>query len=37
MAASHFNPQTTQLYDRRRRQVTRNIVERLSVQFATRV
>ena len=29
--AGHSNPQTTQLYDRRRRQVTRNIVERISV------
>ena len=29
--AGHSNPQTTQLYDRRRRRVTRNIVERISV------
>ena len=28
--AGHSNPQTTQLYDRRRRRVTRNIVERIS-------
>ena len=27
----HSNPQTTQIYDRRRRRVTRNIVERISV------
>ena len=27
----HSNPQTTQVYDRRRRRVTRNIVERISV------
>ena len=29
--AGHSNPQTTQLYDRRRRHVSRNIVERISV------
>ena len=29
--AGHSNPRTTQLYDRRRRQVTRNIVECISV------
>ena len=29
--AGHTNPQTTQIYDRRRRRVTRNIVERISV------
>ena len=29
--AGHSNPSTTQLYDRRRRQVTRNIVECISV------
>ena len=29
--AGHTNPQTTQIYDRRRHRVTRNIVERLSV------
>ena len=29
--AGHSNPQTTQLYDRRRRRVTRNTVERISV------
>ena len=29
--AGHANPRTTQIYDRRRRQVTRNIVERISV------
>ena len=29
--ARHSNPQTTQLYDRRRRRVTLNIVERISV------
>ena len=29
--ASHANPKTTQIYDRRRRRVTRNIVERISV------
>ena len=27
----HANPSTTRLYDRRRRRVTRNIVERISV------
>ena len=27
----HANPRTTQIYDRRRRCVTRNIVERISV------
>ena len=29
--AGHANPRTTQIYDRRRRSVTRNIVERISV------
>ena len=29
--AGHANPSTTQIYDRRRRQMTRNIVERISV------
>lgn len=29
--AGHANPGTTQIYDRRRRRVTRNIVERISV------
>ncbi len=29
--AGHSNPSTTQIYDRRRRRVTRNIVERISV------
>ena len=29
--AGHANPKTTQIYDRRRRRVTRNIVERISV------
>ena len=29
--AGHSNSQTTQIYDRRRRRVTRNIVERISV------
>ena len=29
--AGHTNPKTTQIYDRRRRRVTRNIVERISV------
>ena len=29
--AGHVNPRTTQIYDRRRRRVTRNIVERISV------
>ena len=29
--AGHSNPQTTQIYDRRRRRVSRNIVERISV------
>ena len=29
--AGHSNPQTTQIYDRRHRRVTRNIVERISV------
>ena len=27
----HADPRTTQLYDRRKRQVTRNIVERISI------
>jgi site-specific recombinase XerD len=29
--AGHSNPRTTQIYDRRRRRVTRNIVERISI------
>ncbi len=29
--AGHADPRTTQLYDRRKRQVTRNIVERISI------
>ena len=29
--AGHANPRATQIYDRRRRRVTRNIVERISV------
>ena len=29
--AGHSNPKTTQSYDRRRRRVTRNIVERISI------
>ena len=29
--AGHANPKTTQIYDRRRKRVTRNIVERISV------
>ena len=29
--AGHANPKTTPIYDRRRRRVTRNIVERISV------
>ena len=29
--AGHANPRTTQIYDRRRRRVTRNIVERISL------
>ena len=29
--AGHANPKTTQIYDRRRRRVSRNIVERISV------
>jgi site-specific recombinase XerD len=29
--AGHSNPSTTQIYDRRRRRVTRNIVERISI------
>lgn len=28
--AGHSNPRTTQIYDRRRRRVTRNVVERIS-------
>jgi integrase/recombinase XerD len=31
MLAGHADPRTTRLYDRRQRQVTRNIVERISV------
>ena len=30
-AASHADPRTTRIYDRRRRMVTRNIVERISI------
>ena len=29
--AGHAHPRTTQIYDRRRRRVSRNIVERISV------
>jgi integrase/recombinase XerD len=29
--AGHAGPRTTRLYDRRQKQVTRNIVERISV------
>jgi hypothetical protein len=29
--AGHADPWTTRLYDRRRRKVTRNIVERISI------
>ena len=29
--ASHADPRTTRLYDRRQRRVTRNIVERISI------
>jgi integrase len=29
--AGHADPRTTRIYDRRRRKVTRNIVERISV------
>jgi site-specific recombinase XerD len=29
--AGHSNPRTTQIYDRRQRRVTRNIVERISI------
>jgi site-specific recombinase XerD len=29
--AGHADPRTTRLYDRRRRRVTRNIVERISI------
>ena len=29
--AGHSDPRTTRLYDRRKRQVTRNIVERISI------
>ena len=29
--AGHADPRTTRLYDRRQKQVTRNIVERISV------
>jgi len=31
--AGHADPRTTRLYDRRRRKVTRNIVERISIQI----
>jgi len=29
--AGHSNPRTSQIYDRRRRRVTRNVVERISI------
>jgi hypothetical protein len=29
--ASHSNPRTTRLFERRRKKVTRNIVERISI------
>jgi len=29
--AGHADPRTTRLYDRRKKQVTRNIVERISI------
>jgi site-specific recombinase XerD len=29
--AGHSDPRTTRLYDRRRKKVTRNIVERISI------
>ena len=29
--AGHADPRTTRIYDRRRRKVTRNIVERISI------
>jgi len=29
--AGHADPRTTRLYDRRKREVTRNIVERISI------
>lgn len=31
LLAGHSDPRTTRLYDRRHRQVTRNIVERISI------
>jgi site-specific recombinase XerD len=31
--AGHADPRTTRLYDRRQRRVTRNIVERISLQL----
>jgi site-specific recombinase XerD len=31
LLAGHADPRTTRLYDRRNRQVTRNIVERISI------
>lgn len=34
--AGHSNPKSTQIYDRRRRRVTRNIVERISIRGAGR-
>jgi len=34
--AGHLNPGTTQIYDRRRWRVTRNIVERISIRGAER-
>jgi hypothetical protein len=32
--AGHADPRTTRLYDRRRRKITRNIVERISINIA---
>ncbi len=34
--AGHADPRTTRLYDRRRRKVTRNIVERISLKGLSR-
>ena len=34
--AGHADPRTTRLYDRRRRKVTRNIVERISINVEQR-
>ena len=33
--AGHADPRTTRLYDRRRRKITRNIVERISINTST--